>query len=72
MKLYLLQIWNDIDPVLHGPYKTEALRNKAAKRYRGADPEGNNGLFPLDVPTNSANRPTVHTYSGAFFNQGGE
>jgi hypothetical protein len=65
MKLYLLQIWNDIEPVLHGPYKTEALRNKAAKRYREADPEGNNGLFPLDVPPKG--RPVVQTYSGGFF-----
>jgi hypothetical protein len=65
MKLYLLQIWGDIEPVLRGPYKTEALRDKAAKRYRKADPEKNNGLFPLDVPGNK--RPTVHTYSGEFF-----
>jgi len=69
MKLYLLQVWGDInfdgEPTLRGPYKTEALRDKAAKRYRKADPEANNGLFPLDVPRNS--KPVVSTYSGGFF-----
>jgi hypothetical protein len=71
---YLLVIHGDVEPELRGPYKSEAGRDRAAKRHRLTDPEKEDGLFPLDVPdtfpemvAKNGNKPEISTYSGAFF-----
>lgn len=71
MTYYLIVVHGDIEPVLRGPYKSEAARDRAAKRHRMTDPEMHDGLFPLDVPMQRAAypefKPEIHAYSGAFF-----
>lgn len=75
MTYYLLVVQGDVEPVLRGPYKSEAARDRAAKRHRMTDPEMEDGLFPLDVPNTflemtaraDGNKPEIRAYSGAFF-----
>jgi len=45
MDYYLVQM-QDVTPVLHGPYKTEATRDKAARKLRAAD---KHEIFKLDT-----------------------
>jgi hypothetical protein len=49
MKYYVLEIYRDVEPFLHGAYTTEARRDKRAKELRQKDPQGANGLFWLTV-----------------------
>jgi len=71
MKFYLIVVYDDVTPEIKGAYTSEAARDRAAKRFRMEDPEGHNGLFPLDVPLSAdpsrAFKPKVWAYSGAFF-----
>jgi len=64
MNYYVLEIIGDIEPVLHGPYKTTAMRDKIAKRLR-YNREQESGLYPLDVTKGA--KVTVDSYSGGFF-----
>ena len=60
---YLVEVHNDVDPVIHGPYNTELERDGAAIEKRLRDPEQLNGLYMLNLdPT-----PRIFAYSGAFF-----
>ena len=61
---YVLEIEGDIEPTLHGPYKSTDTRDRAAKRIRAKDEEGQNGIFALDLLTNR--RVRVWAYSAGF------
>ena len=65
-KYYVLLVWNDIEPELHGPYGLAAARNDRArvlKQEHGDD----NGIFALDI--NRKGQPKVRAYSSAFFTE---
>ncbi len=61
MKYYLLHVYGDVEPILHGPYKTAAMRDRGARTVRHADPELRDGLFRID----SKCAVTVDSYTGA-------
>ena len=63
MKYYVLEIYKDVEPFLHGGYSTEARRDKRAQELRQKDPEERNGLFWLNV--NVGGDATVGFYSRA-------
>ncbi len=61
---YVLEIEGDIEPKLHGPYKSPDSRDRAAKRLRTKDEACENGLFALDLMKNRKVR--VWAYSAGF------
>jgi hypothetical protein len=61
---YVLEIEGDIEPKLHGPYKTTDTRDRAAKRLRAKDEEQENGIFALDLLNDGKVR--VWAYSAGF------
>ncbi len=61
---YVLAIEGDIEPKLHGPYKTTDTRDRAAKRLRAKDEGRKNGIFALDLLKNGKVR--VWAYSAGF------
>ena len=64
--LYLIIVWNDVEPELHGPFYTQQERDNAAKEICLRDPEGRNGLFRLDQNARlSGGGLTVTSFSGA-------
>jgi hypothetical protein len=66
-KHYLLVVYGDVYPVLRGPYKTSASRDRAAKRHRRA--HGNDdGLFRLDRDRSGS--PQVSAFGGAELLEG--
>jgi hypothetical protein len=65
-KYYVLYIEGDVDPYLHGPFKTEDERDSVAKRLRAADRDDiKSGIYPLDCSPG----PHIGTYSAAFFKE---
>ena len=44
---YVLEIWRDVEPILHGPFPTDTERNDCYDRLRETDRSGRNGLFVL-------------------------
>ena len=60
---FVLEIVDDLEPELHGPYATEEERDQQAVQLRRADPGKRNSLFRLDVSAMAA--PDVSPYSGA-------
>lgn len=72
--LYLLQIWGDVEPTLHGDYNDEEHRDEDAKRIRKNEGEDGGGLFPIDLDISLENMQDgvqhtldISTYSGGFF-----
>lgn len=61
MKYYLLHIWGDVEPIVKGPYKTDTLRLRAAKRVRHADPDLRDGLYRINIDKTL----TVEPFGGA-------
>jgi hypothetical protein len=75
-QFYLLQVVDNLYPVIHGPYSSPETRDEMAKTLRKADPDKENGLFKLTVtvitcgPDNiPATGAKVETYSGGFFDE---
>jgi len=62
--VYVLEIEGDIEPKLRGPYKSPDTRDRAAKRLRAKDENGENGIFALDLMKNGKVR--VWAYSAGF------
>ena len=60
---FVLEIVDDLEPELHGPYATEEERDQQAVQLRRGDPGKRNGLFRLNVPPTAV--PEVGPYSGA-------
>lgn len=46
-KYYVLELWHDIEPILHGPFTEETERNECYNKLRETDPQCRNGLFCL-------------------------
>ncbi|MFW5958310.1 MAG: hypothetical protein ACOCQ0_04055 [Desulfosalsimonas sp.] len=46
-KPYLLIIWDDIEPEIKGPFKTEEERYNTAREIRAADPDKRHGLYKI-------------------------
>ena len=61
---YVLEIENDIQPKLYGPYKNADTRDGAAKRLRAKDQEDEKGIFALDVMKSGKVR--VWAYAAGF------
>jgi hypothetical protein len=51
MKYYVLEIQADVEPFLHGAYRSEARRDSQARELRAKDCDERNGLFWLNVTT---------------------
>lgn len=67
-RYFLLIIHGDVEPELAGPFVTEAARDQAAKEHRANDPDRDDGLFPLDIVSESDDfEVEVDAYSGGFF-----
>lgn len=60
---YLLVILGDVEAETRGPYKTHALRNAAARRFRRRE-GAEHGIHGLDIVDG---KPEVWDYSGGFF-----
>jgi hypothetical protein len=63
-KYYLIMVWQDIEPELHGPFRSVGMRNnhaKALRREHGKD----HGLFPLNITAKGLAK--VGSYTGGFF-----
>ena len=61
---YVLEIEGDLEPKLHGPYKSPDTRDRAAQRLRALDKGCENGIFALDLMKNGKVR--VCAYSAGF------
>jgi len=46
---YLLHIWGDVEPQLHGPFATPNERDAQARDVRHADPDLRDGVYWLDL-----------------------
>ena len=44
---YLLEVWRDVEPILHGQFPTEQERDPCYVRLQAADPGQRNGLYCL-------------------------
>jgi hypothetical protein len=63
-KYWVLIVWNDIEPELHGPYENEDERDSHAKELK-KEHGNDHGIFPLDV--NDEGLPEVGAYPAGFF-----
>jgi hypothetical protein len=59
---FLIQVWGDVEPILHGPYKTDAERLRKAKRLH-EEHEGT--LIRLDIDAKGT--PQVEPFSASEF-----
>lgn len=63
---WLLIICGDVAAELQGPFKTDGLRDAAAKKYREQDgDESPDGIHWLDIDSQGV--PALGDYNGAFF-----
>ena len=44
---YVLEIWRDVEPILHGPFLDSKERDDCYERLRAADPNLRNGYYCL-------------------------
>jgi hypothetical protein len=58
--MYLIQVWGDVEPILHGPYKTDGSRLRKAKQLYKED-EGT--VIRLDI--DGEGKPQVEPFSEA-------
>ena len=61
---YLLEVEGGVEPIIHGSYRRERERDKAAKQIRGRQQE-DDGLFWADI--DEAGTLAVGTYTAGFF-----
>ncbi len=60
---YLVIVVGDVDPYLQGPYKTDATRLAAARRYRkNDDGDLSDGMYRLDI--DAKGRPSIGAFCG--------
>jgi hypothetical protein len=57
--MYLILVWCDVEPSVHGPYKDDAHRLKAARKKR-AERGDLDGIFGLDIVRG---KPDVFAFS---------
>jgi hypothetical protein len=56
---WLIQVWGDVEPMLHGPFKTDEKRLQKAKKLLRED-EGT--LFRMNIDAEGL--PYVESFSG--------
>jgi len=71
MKYYLLQIVDDIEPQVHGPYPTIERRDQVARELKALSGD-RDGLFPMTIsiagfPDDITPEVEIGSYSNAFF-----
>jgi hypothetical protein len=59
-RLFLIQVCGDVEPILHGPFKTDSSRLKKAKQLHDNE-EGS--LIRLDIDAKGV--PQVEAFSGS-------
>ena len=59
---YVLMIWGDVEPQLHGPFGTSELRDKKAHELYHKE-SSTHGYYRLEVPRGTPVK--IETYSGA-------
>ena len=59
-RLFLIQVCGDVEPILHGPFKTDSSRLKKARRLHEED-EGT--LIRLDIDAKGV--PQLEAFSGS-------
>lgn len=62
---YLLIIMGDVEAETRGPFKTDRVRNAAARKFR-RDEGDEHGIHGLDIVDG---KPQVWDYSGGFFKE---
>jgi hypothetical protein len=62
-KFYLIYVWGDVEPEIHGPYETEDERDIAAgvMRHQNSD---DGGIYWLDITPDRT--PATGSFSGAY------
>lgn len=67
-RYYVLFIWQDVEPEIHGPYDTEDERDGMALILRQRDTDDlKSGIFPVEIDEDGALQ--VDSYSGGFFTE---
>lgn len=67
-RFYLMVVWEDVEPQVCGPFKSEKARDERAKEIRAGDPDKEHGIYMLDI--DSAEEPEqveADAYSNGFF-----
>lgn len=69
MDYYVLFIWQDVEPELFGPFKTEEERDNKARELRASEENNDlySGIYPIDASEGSD--ITVDSYSNGFFEE---
>jgi len=68
---YTLEIKNNTEPKLHGPYTSWQYRDELAILLRAADPEKKHGIYPIELATTDApftDSLKVETFSTQILN----
>lgn len=60
-KLYLVFVWEDVEPEIQGPYADEDERDAAAGLFR-AEEGDEHGIYRLDV--NAQGEPSIDSFGG--------
>lgn len=61
---WLIVVYGDVEPGLHGPYATKDYRDQHALKHRASDPDMNDGIYKLTIDEEV---PLIESYSGGFF-----
>jgi hypothetical protein len=64
-KLYLIIVYDDVEPDLIGYYGSDDERLEDARAHRLQDPDMKDGLFRLDISPEG--HPTINPFSGDEF-----
>lgn len=64
MNYYVVVVWNDIEPELRGPFKTEEEQDKYARALK-TEHGNDHGIFPLNV--DDRGEPDIGAYAAGFF-----
>ena len=64
MNHYLVFIYDDVDPMLVGPFPSKEMRDDKAIDMR-EELGKQHGIYSLDI--DGPGKPTIDTYSGGFF-----
>jgi hypothetical protein len=68
MNHFILQIWADVEPSVHGPFKSADERNRKALAMKLNTEEGQGSSFySLDIKGSIPEAVEVAAYSNQFF-----
>lgn len=60
---FLLFIWGDVEPQLHGPFTSKKYRDDLAHRIRAKEGD-KHGIYPVEI---KQQKLYVGSYAGSFF-----